>query len=227
MSPARRFRPDVAGLSKPLAEDRSLCSPPDAGGTSDERIVRKPGSPPKPGARPLDPVAVERWDCANGSCAGGRGLWANVGGRAWRTGVLCATQHRSPTGSRADALAGDARGAAPLARRRLTVEDHGKRVVSERGLVWYAPLTFARPAVTNREQRVRRRRWRTKSDSGRGGGTSRKRGVQRIAPLSGLRFSRLRAGARGKRNFLGLLASRRQIRRRSEYLRRMPTICRP
>ena len=87
------------------------------------------------------------------------GLEARMG-RESAGRALLSRSERATVGSRGT-LVGDARGARPLARRRLTVEDHGKRVVSERGVAWHAPLTFAQPAVTNREQRVRRRRWRT------------------------------------------------------------------
>ncbi len=92
--------------------------------------------------------------------------------------------------------------------------------------VLVCPLTFARPAVTSREQRVRRR----------AGGQGRIRGAvvgragsvaSKESPHCQVSASPVSGRGAGKRNFWGWLASRRQIRRRSEYLRRMPTICRP
>ncbi len=141
-----------------------------------------------------------------------------AGWQGARTSGVQATVPRSHfPGSRGYPGGGCKGGHAP-ARRRLTVERCLKEHVSEPRTGVVCPLTIARPAVTNREQMVRRRRWRTKSDSGTRWWTSRKRGVQRIAPLSGVPCSLPPGGARGKRNFLGWLASRRQIRRQSEHV---------
>ncbi len=146
--------------------------------------------------------------------AGGRSAWAvNVEARL-ADGSSCAT-------ATIDRLLGPGRmpcvaEATPAPPEALAVGSCSKVVSSAALGKVDAPPHLGRGACghVNREQRVRRRRWRTKSDWGRGGGRAGSVASKESPPPCQLSSSPVSRRA-GKRNFFGWLASRRQIRRRS------------